>query len=87
MSQWQPIETAPKEQDAAPFLGLVSDRSMPGGKRVCTCGPQWTVTGHPIEGGGWLTTGAKFSGYHEFESGAIVPRRVTHWMPMPELPK
>lgn len=78
---WRPIESAPKDNKGRILLLLKSGRVV--------TGKGWfsVLMGPEKPGGGRETVGAKFAGYCEEESGAVVPRSPTHWMPMPAPPE
>lgn len=72
MSEWQPIETAPK--DGSPILTF-------SGERCGCCPPKTAGIGHAYwdEGGFWSSgriPGGKLALKH----------RPTHWMPLPSPP-
>lgn len=77
---WQPIETAPRA------LGtLILGRLRSG--RICTITPHYSVIVGPEKaGGGRETIGQKFNGYSEDCGDSLIPRTVSHWMPLPAPP-
>ena len=74
MSEWQPIETAPK--DGTAFIGF-------DGRRPFLCTRQKYYVKYPHQDGG-PTFRDGFSGdYYDH----ISPESPTHWMPLPAPPK
>lgn len=61
--QWQPIETAPKDQTFLAVLDCGGDQT------ICTM--RWSVAEQK----------------NSLPHGDFLRERVTHWMPLPELPK
>jgi hypothetical protein len=76
MSEWQPIDTAPK--DGTPILAYGPEYC---GNKNITAVLEWYAFTPRIGGGMWNAVGA--SGY-ECECDLQEP---THWMPLPEPPK
>ena len=73
MSEWQPIETAPKDGTR---IWLATESVM---KRVGRWHDGEAFERHGTIGGGWRRADDS-----QKESLFFVP---THWMPLPELPK
>lgn len=78
MSEWQPIETAPK--DGTPVDGWCIHLTRPDEY------PGWRHTGIWWEGGAWLTRPGRFSDYVWAVEDPANVIKVTHWMPLPDPP-
>ena len=72
MSEWQPIETAPKDQDV--LLGWWWTEYVSTPRRVWTSEVGWAFSSNKC---------SKKSGY----SNAWMHGNATHWMPLPDAPK
>lgn len=81
MSEWQPIETAPK--DGSLFIGWVSAARWSSPDGECSS------YGHDVSQVDfcWWTPN-KGNGFFDNGAGQIGDEQdVTHWMPLPEAPK
>jgi hypothetical protein len=77
MSEWKPIETAPKDGSSILLLGISEDDTYD------DCGHVTGAKKRPIEIGHWNSNSNWWScGGCWFE-----PDEVSHWMPLPNLPK
>lgn len=77
-SEWQPIETAPK--DGTSFIGLTK-----GGRATTMRYHEYAKGWKQNETGDWFA-----DGYHmvlcEEDGDSICPRDATHWIPLPPPP-
>lgn len=70
MSEWQPIETAPKDGSSVLLWSEAWDMS-------------WGVVIGSYDAGAWVTSEGQTADDDEDEFGSIAP---THWMPLPPPP-
>lgn len=77
---WRPIESAPTDREMRILMLLPSDRVVTGRASYSV------IMGPEKPGGGRETIGERFSGYNEEEGSALMPRRPTHWQPLPSPP-
>ena len=102
MTEWMPIETAPR--DGTKILGWCIHEADPyhleGGKRLTKYGAHAEGLGHVengphilVWGGGfddstWESAGAHIPDWwFQYGSSFEVPANPTHWMPLPEPPE
>ena len=102
MSEWQPIETAPK--DGTPILGWCVHSADPyyldGVNRLTIYGGHTEGLGHVIDGPNIIQWGGSFDDstwdepgswmpdwWFQYGSGFEVTANPTHWMPLPEPPR
>ncbi len=80
MSEWQPIETAPKDgTDVLVYFGTM------GVRQVSWCAPHWAEHDEK-DYWSWCVDDNKHSPYALRGYSDTGPRAPTHWMPLPAPP-
>ena len=96
MSEWRPIETAPK--DGTPVILLSAGYTTPADQWYPKIyhGPRVAIGQWNADGTSWVDRYGSIDGdaHHlentgtwSSEGGWFQPNEVTHWMPLPEPPK
>ena len=83
MSEWQPIETAPK--DGTHVMLSRGDRVTLGNwESVISTSPEYHANGTYL---GQFEDGNSWEGWMSWDGGFCEETPPTHWMPLPEPPK